>query len=76
MRTKLATAGLLAGLATALAPVAPAAANCDPQIIATGPSGCTNGCMETGKRYEEVRDRLGGKVLPSYWDLFACPQTG
>lgn len=74
MRTKLAIAGVVAGLA-ALAPAAPASAQCDPQIV-TGGSGCANSCTELGNAVDKatagLRDKFG--VVPSYWDLFACTQ--
>ncbi len=75
MRSRLALAGVLAGLA-ALAPVAPASAQCDPQILAGGGSGCTNGCTETGNTVDKATAGLRDKfsAVPSYWDLFACTQ--
>lgn len=77
MRTKLVLAGLLAGLATTVAPLS-ASAYCEPEIIDTGePGGCRNSCMETGARYEKARMVVENKVhavkLPSYWDVFSCP---
>jgi hypothetical protein len=77
MRTKLAVAGLVAGLA-ALAPVAPASAQCDPDPgIFSGTRACSNSCTETGNTWEKVRGNLADKGIggiPSYWDLFACTQ--
>lgn len=73
MRTKIALAALVVGLGVSSAPLSPAAAYCEPQPTTNGSSGCTNSCMETGRRYESLRAKLGTKVLPSYWDLFACP---
>ena len=77
MRSKLALAGVVAGAAAFLAPVAPASAYCGPEIIATegggGSGGCSNGCYETGEAYENVRTSLPvGDKIPGYWDLFAC----
>ena len=75
MRSKIALAGLAVGLLTALAPLAPASAQCDPDT-GLGNGGCTNSCIEAGNRYEALREsvesRVGGVHLPSYWDLFAC----
>ncbi|MDQ1713250.1 MAG: hypothetical protein QOE45_2700 [Frankiaceae bacterium] len=76
MRTTLALAGLVAGLA-ALAPLAPASAQCDPQVFDTGGSGCANGCMDNGRWYEEQRATLADKGirgLPSYDSIFLCTQ--
>jgi hypothetical protein len=77
VRTKLALAGLVAGLA-ALAPVAPASAQCDPQIGTETGSGCSNGCTETGNAIDKVLtavdDRVAAADLPGYWDVFACTQ--
>lgn len=78
MRTKLVLAGLAAGAAAFVAPVAPASAYCQEPVIVidiegSGSGECTNGCVETGERYEEARAKLGNKLLPSYWDLFVCP---
>jgi hypothetical protein len=78
MRTKLALAGLVAGLA-ALAPVAPASAQCDPDptLSAGATRSCSNSCTETGNAWEKVRGNLADKGIggvPSYWDLFACTQ--
>jgi hypothetical protein len=76
MRITLAVAGLVAGLA-ALVPAAPASAQCDPQLFDNGGSGCSNGCMETGARYEALRADLADKGVghvPSYSAIFACTQ--
>jgi len=73
MRTKLAVAALVAGLAATLAPLSPASAYCEEDPVLTTRS-CTNSCMENGRRYEELRAKLGLSVLPSYWDIFLCPQ--
>jgi hypothetical protein len=75
MRTKLAVAGLVAGLGATLAPLSPATAYCEPEIIVVEgqEGGCRNSCIETGQRYEELREKSGSKLLPSYWALFACP---
>lgn len=74
MRTKLALAGLLAGVAASFVPSA--SAYCEPEIIVVegGSGGCRNSCVETGQRYESAREKLDktGK-LPSYWDIFVCP---
>lgn len=81
MRTKLALAGLVAGAASFVAPVAPATAYCQQPVIVIGDGGgsgeCTNSCTETGEAYEKVRLALTEKVaaaeaVPGYWDLFAC----
>jgi hypothetical protein len=75
-RAALALAGLVAGVVTALGPVGPASAYCDPDTGAGDP-GCSNSCYETGERYEAVRAKVeghGGIHLPSYWDLFLCPE--
>jgi hypothetical protein len=78
MRTQLVLAGLLAGVAATVAPLAPASAYCEPEIIVVeGGSGeCRNSCIETGERYEAARHKLGekyGEMVPSYWDIFVCP---
>jgi hypothetical protein len=56
MRSTLALAGLAVGVATALAPLAPASAQCDPQILAEG-SGCSNGCQDFSQKYDEVAQK-------------------
>ena len=78
MRVKLALAGLLAGVAATVAPVAPASAYCAEQLIVIDDGGgsgqCTNGCYETGEAYENATASLREQYpfIPSYWDLFAC----
>ena len=80
MRVKLVLAGLVAGAAAAVAPVAPASAYCaEPIIVIDDGSGggspqCTNGCYQAGEAYENATASLREKfsVIPSYWDLFAC----
>lgn len=74
MRKTVALAGIATGVALVAGPIAPASANCDVQIINTGSGECTNGCMETGRTYEAARERLKLSAVPSYWDLFVCPQ--
>jgi hypothetical protein len=74
MRTKLVLAGLAAGAAAFVAPVAPASAYCQEPVIVidiegSGSGQCTNGCYETSKAYNELRDRLD--KLPA--DPFVCP---
>lgn len=77
MRTKLLLAGLLAGVATSVVPMAPAAAYCEPEVIVIegggSGGGCRNSCVETGERYEALREKVTAVDLPSYWSLFACP---
>jgi hypothetical protein len=82
MRTRIALAGLVAGAAAFVAPVAPASAYCQDQLVILGDGGgsgeCTNGCYETGEAYENARTSLADKVaaaqhIPSYWTLFVCP---
>jgi hypothetical protein len=73
MRRHLALAGLAVGLAVTVLPIAGASANCDPDT-GLGDGGCTNGCMQAGERYEALRAKVGGDELPSYWDVFNCPQ--
>ena len=76
MRTKLALLALGLGVAAAVAPLTAASANCDPDT-GLGNGGCTNGCTDTGDRYEKIRTSLVAKtgvdVLPSYWDVISCP---
>lgn len=81
MRAKLVLAGLVAGVAATVAPLSPASAYCEPEIILVegqpSSGGCRNSCVETGERYEAAREKVewygGGAVaLPSYWDVFAC----
>jgi hypothetical protein len=72
VRTKLAFVALGVGVAAALLPLAPASANCDPDT-GLGDGSCTNGCVETGKRYEALRAKAGHDLLPSYWDVISCP---
>jgi len=81
MRSRIALAALLAGAAAFVAPVAPASAYCQNEIIVLSDGGgsgeCTNGCYETGEAYEKVRLALAEKFaaaekIPSYWDIFAC----
>lgn len=76
MRAQLALAGLLAGAAASLA-APPATAYCQEPIIVIEEQpdpGCTNGCVETGERYENAREKLDKTgLLPSYWALFVCP---
>lgn len=79
MRARLLVAGLVAGAAVSVVPLAPASAYCEPEIIVVEgqQQGCRNSCMETGERYEKARrvveDKTGVVALPGYWDLFACP---
>lgn len=78
MRTKLALLGLGAAVAAAVLPIATASAYCDPDT-GTGGSGCNNSCVETGERYEAYRQTIEAKTghkvaLPSYWDIFLCPE--
>ncbi len=82
MRTKLAVAALVAGVAATVAPATPASAYCsEPIVVLDDGSGgggggqtCTNECYTTGEAYEnataELQERF--EVVPSYWDLFAC----
>jgi hypothetical protein len=75
MRSTLALAGLAAAAATFVAPVAPASAYCGPTIIVLNDGGgCSNPCYTTGYAYETARTATsaGSKLLPSYWDIFAC----
>lgn len=74
MRTTLAIAGLVAGLAMPFAPSA--SAYCEPEIIVVegGSGGCRNSCVENGERYENAREKFDKTgTLPSYWALFVCP---
>jgi hypothetical protein len=77
MRTRLALACLVAGLA-ALAPIVPASAQCDPDPgLLAGSRSCSNSCTQTGDTWEKARHDLADKGIghvPSYWDLFACTQ--
>lgn len=78
MRSKLALAGVVAGVAAALAPVAPASAQCDPQIVVIGDGGgsggCSNGCMDTGNAFNAAQQKALGRVVVDYWDYFLCTQ--
>ncbi len=67
MRTKLAIAGLTAGLVTALAPFSPASANCQPPPVDTGEP-----CMDDACDHYADLDRRLHDRLPN--DLFSCTQ--
>lgn len=76
MRTQLALAGLVAGVAASFA--APSAsAYCEPEVIVIeggSSGGCRNSCVENGERYENAREKFDKTgALPSYWDIFLCP---
>ncbi|HEU0130041.1 MAG TPA: hypothetical protein VFQ85_03500 [Mycobacteriales bacterium] len=70
MRSKLALAGLVAGLAAALAPIAPASAQCDPQVFdLEGSGGCANGCEDFSRTYDSLAEQAH---LPT--GIWACTQ--
>ena len=70
MRRKLLLTALTVGVAGALLPASPAAAYCDP-LLSDLSGRCTNSCVETGKRYESLDQKVGDK-LPDYYDLVSC----
>jgi hypothetical protein len=60
MRSKLALAGLVAGLAAAFFPVASASANCTPPVVDNGQQCADDGC-DTYDALKAKFDRLPGR---------------
>jgi hypothetical protein len=75
MRTKLALAGLVACLA-ALAPVAPASAQCDPDPGLFTSRSCSNSCTQMAEIWGPVGGALAdhGIGVHNPGELFACTQ--
>jgi hypothetical protein len=74
VRSKLALAGLVAGLATAVLPMVPASANCAEAIFPDGTTGCGNPCNDEAAIFNGAQEKATGKVVVNYWSLFACTQ--